>query len=500
MALAARLQLDARVDEPLAAHPLADARLLVELGDVVLEDTRPDPRLDVVAASVLEDDRVDPGDVEQLGQRQARRACSDDRDLRLRHEAPRSNRAAWPWPTPTHIVAIPYRPAAATELVEQRHDEPRTAHPERVADRDRAAVDVHALLVDPEVAHHRERLRGERLVQLDEVDVLDRDPRAVEQLADGRDRPDAHHGGIDARDGRADEGPERLDAEIPGALLAGDHECGGAVVDPARVPGRHGAVLAERGSQARELLGGRVRPRVLVVLELAGGDQLVGEAALRLRGCPALLRTERERVLILARDVPALRDVLARLPHRLAREPLLVAGVDEPPAERRVVDRPVAAREGRVGLRGDERRAGHRLDAAGDEEVAVAGDHGMAGADDRGEPRCAEPIDGDARDRVRQAREQRGEAGDVAVVLARLVRAAEPDVLDLLRGDSRALDGSRDRERRKVVGPHGGEPAAVAADRRAHRRQDDRPGHCASSSSITRCAIAKAPFAAGTPQ
>ena len=33
-----------------------------------------------------------------------------------------------------------------------------------------------ALLVDAEVAHHGERLRGERLVQLDEVDVADLDP------------------------------------------------------------------------------------------------------------------------------------------------------------------------------------------------------------------------------------------------------------------------------------------------------------------------------------
>ena len=140
------------------------------------------------------------------------------------------------------------------------------------------------------------------------------------------------------------------------------------------------------------------------------------------------------------------------------------------------------------------------LRAAGHEEVAVAGDHGMTGADDGGEPRRAEPVDGDARDRVRQAREQRGEAGDVAVVLARLVGAAEPDVLDLVRGDSRALHGSRDRERRKVVGPDGGESASVAADGSAHGRQHDRPGHCASSSAITRCAIAKAPFAAGTPQ
>jgi len=80
------------------------------------------------------------------------------------------------------------------------------------------------------------------------------------------------------------------------------------------------------------------------------------------------------------------------------------------------------------------------------------------------------------------------------------LREALVRVLDLLRGDSRALDGSRDRERRKVVGPDGGESASVAADGSAHGRQHDRPGHCASSSAITRCAIAKAPFAAGTPQ
>ena len=88
----------------------------------------------------------------------------------------------------------------------------------------------------------------------------------------------------------------------------------------------------------------------------------------------------------------------------------------------------------------DERRARHRLLAARDEQVAVARDHGVARADDRREAGGAEPVDRDAADRVGKPREQRGHARDVAVVLAGLVRGAEPDVLDLLRRDARARD------------------------------------------------------------
>src|SRR5581483_6758187 len=67
--------------------------------------------------------------------------------------------------------------AAPAQLVQERHGQPRTAHAERVADRDRAAVHVHLLLVDAELAHDRDRLRRERLVQLDEIDVAELDTR-----------------------------------------------------------------------------------------------------------------------------------------------------------------------------------------------------------------------------------------------------------------------------------------------------------------------------------
>ena len=65
----------------------------------------------------------------------------------------------------------PVAAAAAAKLVEQRDDEPRAAHPERMADRDRAAVHVHLRRVEPELTDHRDALRREGLVQLDEVEV-----------------------------------------------------------------------------------------------------------------------------------------------------------------------------------------------------------------------------------------------------------------------------------------------------------------------------------------
>src|SRR5580765_7291259 len=103
---------------------------------------------------------------------------------------------------------------------------------------------------------------------------------------------------------------------------------------------------------------------MLVARHIADRYELVLEAA-RLGGVgPTPLRAKRECVLILTCDGPALGDVLARLAHRLEREPLLEARVREPPAESRVVERAIAARIRRVGLGRHERRARHRLDTA----------------------------------------------------------------------------------------------------------------------------------------
>ena len=61
-----------------------------------------------------------------------------------------------------------------------------------MAERDGAAVEVDLARVDAELAHAGERLGGEGLVELDDVDVLDLEAGARERLAARRDRTDAH--------------------------------------------------------------------------------------------------------------------------------------------------------------------------------------------------------------------------------------------------------------------------------------------------------------------
>ena len=67
----------------------------------------------------------------------------------------------------------PVAAAAAAELVQERGGEAGAGAAERVAEGDRAAVDVEALLVDSELADAGEHLRGEGLVQLDQVDLVE---------------------------------------------------------------------------------------------------------------------------------------------------------------------------------------------------------------------------------------------------------------------------------------------------------------------------------------
>jgi hypothetical protein len=71
-----------------------------------------------------------------------------------------------------------------------------------VAERDRAAERVELPGVDAELVAAGHYLRGERLVELDDVDVLDRHRRLLEHALHGGDRAEAH----DLRADRGDRG------------------------------------------------------------------------------------------------------------------------------------------------------------------------------------------------------------------------------------------------------------------------------------------------------
>src|SRR5437868_14844465 len=74
-------------------------------------------------------------------------------------------------------------PALGLQVVEQRGDQARARAAQRVSERDGAAVRVELIFVDTERAHDRQRLCGEGLVQLDDVDVVEREMRSRERLA-----------------------------------------------------------------------------------------------------------------------------------------------------------------------------------------------------------------------------------------------------------------------------------------------------------------------------
>ena len=81
----------------------------------------------------------------------------------------------------------------------QRGHDAGAGHAERVAEGDRAAVHVELVPRDAEVLGRRDHLRGERLVDLDEVDVVDRHAGPLERLAAGLDRAEAHDLGVQRR-------------------------------------------------------------------------------------------------------------------------------------------------------------------------------------------------------------------------------------------------------------------------------------------------------------
>ena len=237
---------------------------------------------------------------------------------------------------------------------------------------------------------------------------------------------------------------------------------------------------------AASLLERRLGARMLVPLDHAqlaalprhrDRNDLDREAPGLDRGCRPLLRAEREGVLIGAPDPVLGSDVLGGLGHRVDAVLRLDQGVDEAPAERRVVQLG-RARERALRLAEDERRPAHALDPARDQELRLARPDRARGQAHRLHARAAEAVDRGARHARRQTGQQRRHARDVAVVLARLVGAAQDDVVDRRRIEPRMAGEQRlDRHRRQIVGPHRRERPAIAADRRAQRRADEGLGH-----------------------
>ncbi len=196
---------------------------------------------------------------------------------------------------------------------------------------------------------------------------------------------------------------------------------------------------------------------------------------------------QREHVLLLAGDAVFVGDQLGALAqgHRPLRGH---PGIDHPPAQRGGEHLLMPRGEGPFGLAQHIGRAAHRLHAARDRDMRIAVRDGAGRLDNRLQAGTAQPVDGHSGDGHRQPGQQHRHPRDVAVVLARPVGVAEDDVVDPRRIEVRgALHQGPDHMRGQIVGPDGGQGAAVLADGGPYRIDDiDIPyawvGHLALSS------------------
>src|SRR5438552_2141596 len=329
----------------------------------------------------------------------------------------------------------------APELVEERRRQARTAAAEWMPERHRTAVHVQLLLGDLELARAGEHLAGERLVDLDQVHLIDAKPGALERLLARRHRTPAHDLRVDARDrGRADR-CEHGKPELLRALTCHEQYGGGAVADLRGVTGGHLPALLEGRDERRELLERRVATWALVAVGGAAsreGDryEFVLEAPLLVGRDRALVRAEGEAVRILSADALPLGQDLRRLSHEHhgGRE-----AIEELPVRVRALPH------------GD---VPHVLHATRDDDVGVPGRDRVGAEVDGLEARPALPVDRRPRDLDRQPGEETDHARDVEALLALLVGAAEDDILD-----RRGIEAPAREER-----PHAHDAQVVGAD------------------------------------
>ena len=261
---------------------------------------------------------------------------------------------------------------------------------DRVAHGDRAAVHVDLVLVHSQHAQRVDGHRGERLVDLEQVDVVDRQAGLLERLLGGVGGGAGQvgevvgHRGLRRRSWPAAVLPlafahSSLDSTsapapsfTPGALPA--------VCEPS-LPVRPGSLASDSSEEPRARRLVDLDHGVALLRADRDRGDLLGQAAVVGGGDGAVVALEGELVHVRARDLELVADLGGLHEHLLAGE-----RVGQPVVDHRVEHLGVAHAVAEAGLGQHVRGLGHGLHAAGHGHVQVAGADGLV--DDAGRRGC----------------------------------------------------------------------------------------------------------------
>src|SRR3989344_3315066 len=354
--------------------------------------------------------------------------------------------------------------------IEQSAGDSRAGATERVAQGDRAAVQVNLLvhLVEYfQIFQHRQGLCGEGFVELEEVDICDGQARALQGFLCRRYRTIAHDRRVHTRYGHRTNHRHRLDTQVLGTLRRHHDHARGTVGDLRRSAGCHSAALwIDRRFQGGQAFQGGIRTNGFVVVEqfqetvlvvAVHRDDFILELAFHGRLVGELVGTQAERILGFAGNAVHLAEHFRGEAHH-ARGFCRVQ------------------RHVRVGIDTVHHAdVAHVLHATDHEYITVAG-HDRLGS----RVQCAHRRTTQAADRlggrgVRDLGQQGGHAGDVPALFQGLVDTAPDHVFDFVRIDlDVTLQQFADQVRRHVFGAGVAVHAALGA---AHRRATEVDNH-----------------------
>ena len=219
-------------------------------------------------------------------------------------------------------------PAGPLQLPRRGEREACAGRAERMADRDRPAVGIDAAVVrvEAELPETAEHLCGERLVDLDDVHVGQRQAGAIQGLPGRRHRSESHEARFYSGRGGRDDAREGLRARPLAGCARPDDQRRRPVVDPRGAARRDHAAVRERLECGKRPRGG-VGPRMFVLGHRCRGAVLAGRnrywsnlstvEALRPGPCVLPLRGGGERIARRARNPEILRHFLRRLEQRM---------------------------------------------------------------------------------------------------------------------------------------------------------------------------------------
>ena len=243
-----------------------------------------------------------------------------------------------------------------------------------MAERNRAAVDVHPLAIQAELFLDRQVLGRKRFVDLDEIEILQRQSGSLQHQAGRGRRTHSHQRRFHADNGPVCQPRQRLQPVRLDARLRRQEQCRAAINDAGGIAGRHASILAEGRGQLRQPFHRGVRPQVIVAgKQLASLPRLdfdrhhfVVKSAGFPGGISELLAAERVAVLLLAGDAVFRRAVLCSRGHGAA-----AMGIQER-GPQRVFELPLTEPQAIAESTDHMRRLAHALHAARQDDVRLA--------------------------------------------------------------------------------------------------------------------------------